>query len=282
MHTQYMDAGCIRGQEEASYQDLLPQLPLCSLKWEEAPYNFSQARQEANNAKTRIMKWWSLKALLASSTLISRLFGKPEKRRNAMNLPNSPVEIILQISNYLTYASRFALTLTCKEIYFKTTDPNQLVPSARLTTIMPNTKAYDIEDLLEIERWPVYTTFDHGLRELNCFACHLCLKIRSAGQFSNAMMKGKRGKFGGLSADRFCIDCGVYYKRYARGTTMRFGGVCGGVGSVCQRCGRFRAHIGVAQNTQKCMCSSGFDFETMYSDPFEISEDCGDWRDILM
>jgi len=64
------------------------------------------------------------------------------------------------------------------------------------------------------------------------FACHLCLKISSACNFSNAMMKGKRGKLGtGTVAERarhLCIPCGIAHRIYPRGTYLQFGGGRGG------------------------------------------------------
>jgi hypothetical protein len=75
------------------------------------------------------------------------------------------------------------------------------------------------------------------------FACHLCLKIRSADRFANTMMKSKRGKLGqGTVADkrwRFCIPCGITFGIYKRGTSMRFGGAGQSRGFVCWGCGIF-------------------------------------------
>src|SRR5437667_362818 len=82
--------------------------------------------------------------------------------------------------------------------------------------------------------------------------CSYCLKVRSASRFSNAMMKGRRGKHSSVSwgrderLDRFCIDCGVAFGRYIPGTKFEFGGSCatgdsgGGRGIVCYGCRKFK------------------------------------------
>ena len=109
---------------------------------------------------------------------------------------------------------------------------------------------YTIVDLLEIEHWPVYNgakTQERGMQQPfrghDFFACSICLRIRSAGKFSNAMMRGKRGKLGSGSLTdrrkRFCIPCGIAQGRYRKGVTMQFGGAFGAEGKVCNDCGCF-------------------------------------------
>lgn len=166
-----------------------------------------------------------------------------------------PTEILLNIQTSLGYASRLALSYTCHELYSKVNDLDQNIKIARPSN--PNcpqstTKTYDMLDLLEIELWPVYNSASYradGLKQpsrlLDYFACHLCLKIRSASKFSNAMMKSKRGKLGhGSTAEkawRFCIPCGLIHGKYQRGVSMRVGGMLGAYGFVCRRCGEFEA-----------------------------------------
>ena len=102
--------------------------------------------------------------------------------------------------------------------------------------------------------WPAYAGVcsrpDHAKQPIaghDFFACSLCLKLRSAGKFSNAMMKGKRGKLGSGTVrerrSRFCIPCGVAHHKYQRGTQLQFGGARrgarGGYGFVCRGCGKF-------------------------------------------
>ena len=133
------------------------------------------------------------------------------------------------------------------------------------------------------------------------FACHLCLRIRSAGKFANAMMKGKRGKLGmGSVAERsrrFCIPCGVAHQKYQQGTCLQFGGASGTYGVVCCRCGEFGpirhgCDSQLARKTcdtcwnhaaakKSCTCNfCRYRIDWVY-DPQDISVDCSDWRDIL-
>jgi hypothetical protein len=109
----------------------------------------------------------------------------------AAALPAWPSELIHEISNYMSYGSRLALQLSCRELFAKTDRPDR------------PTKGYSMADLLEIEQWPEYNgakimppELKQPVGQRDFFACHLCLKIRSADRFANAMMKGKRGKLG--------------------------------------------------------------------------------------
>jgi len=151
-------------------------------------------------------------------------------------------------------------------------------------------------DLLEIERWPEYNAPEYEPPESkqpdlqDFFACRLCLKIRSACKFSNAMMKGKRGKLGtGTVTDRsqrFCIPCGIAHGIYQRGTYLQFGGAVGGYGFVCRGCGKFElTRYGCETQAAKRTCAAcsdvgGRKYEPC--DPFYISVDCSDWRDIFL
>jgi hypothetical protein len=170
----------------------------------------------------------------------------------ATSLPDLPTEILLEVQTFLSYGSRIALRLTCRDLYAKVDDPNQTTNTLlRLSTSSGSEiKAYSMVDLLEIERWPEYNAAQYRSAESkqpvdyeDFFACCLCLKIRSASKFSNAMMKGKRGKLGnGTIAERigrFCIKCGLAHGRYHRGVYLQFGGALGGYGFVCHRCGNF-------------------------------------------
>lgn len=166
------------------------------------------------------------------------------------DLLNLPVETLHKIQALLSYASQLALRLTCHELHAKLIDPTKLI------TLYPRRgndriqRTYDIDDLLEIERWPTYMGVlgrpeyvKQPIAGHDFFACSLCLKLRSAGKFSNAMMKGKRGKLGSGTVEerrsRFCIPCGIAQNRYRRGTELRFGGAGGGYGFVCLKCGSF-------------------------------------------
>ncbi|KFZ00499.1 hypothetical protein V498_00024 [Pseudogymnoascus sp. VKM F-4517 (FW-2822)] len=57
-----------------------------------------------------------------------------------------PLEIIYQITDKLSYASQFALSLTCRELYYKVDAPRQ-----PYTPPGENKKPYIMDDLLEIE-----------------------------------------------------------------------------------------------------------------------------------
>lgn len=102
-------------------------------------------------------------------------------------------------------------------------------------------------DLLEIEKWACYDSASsrpegkqQPIDRLDFFACRYCLTIRPAGYFSNAMMKGKRGKHGlgtlEEKSERFCIPCGVEREIYVPGTYIQFGGAGFKEGFVCRRC----------------------------------------------
>jgi hypothetical protein len=185
----------------------------------------------------------------------------------AMALLGLAPEIVHHISNDLDYASKVALRLSCWELYCK---------------LEPPTNRYSMADLLEIEQWPAY----NGAKSmpLECqqpgghrdfFACHLCLKIRSADNFANAMMKSKRGKLGrgtiSERSKRFCIQCGVGHGQYHRGTYIQFGGAAQSHGFVCWGCGLFTsiAHCTETQIAKRrcrvCWCRTHRDDTTSLS-----------------
>lgn len=197
-----------------------------------------------------------------------------------MDLPSLPSETILHISDYLSYGSQLALKLSCRKLFVKTDHP---------------TERYTMADLLEIDQWPDYNGAKSmppecmqpdGQRDF--FGCHLCLKIRSADNFANAMMKSKRGKLGQGTVEekskRFCIRCGIAYGKYQRGTYLQFGGVAGWRGLVCCRCGNFEATQGYSEKQvaerRCCMCWDHSHQRKAQWDPFYISIDCSDWRDL--
>ena len=150
-----------------------------------------------------------------------------------------PQEMLLYLAKFLTYASTFALRYSCRTFY------NIIKPSENLT----------MADLLDIEKWPWYSAgnyrFRHTLATLDFFACSLCLRLRSPKEFSNAMMRGAKGKNSPNSSvsaiERFCIPCGIKTNKYPRGTKMHYGGpsVCGGhgYGVVCRECGQLKPEV---------------------------------------
>lgn len=182
-----------------------------------------------------------------------------------------PTESLLNIQGSLTYASRLALRLTCRDLCFGVENPYCATDELfreHTNPIQPTTRVYNISDLLEIELWPEHNAAQFGsaqskqpMCKLDYFACHICLKIRCASQFSNAMMKGKRGKLGeGTIADkagRFCIPCGLTHGRYQRGVSFQLGGVFGGYGFVCRKCGGFkRVEVGCDARVTQKICTA--------------------------
>ncbi|KAK6525284.1 hypothetical protein TWF694_005429 [Orbilia ellipsospora] len=156
-----------------------------------------------------------------------------------LDLPN---EILRNILDILSYPSILAIKWTCRTLY------SQIEP---LTV-------YGMADLLEIELWPVFNAAEYrpeGLKrafpQYDFFACHICLKIKGAECFSNAMMKGKRGKFASGSSinrvTRFCISCGIDTGRYQPGLQFDYGGGGRLHGVLCRKCGKFKYFSGTSR-----------------------------------
>src|SRR2546423_9797979 len=108
-----------------------------------------------------------------------------------------PPELLNQVLEKSDYASSLALRYTCKRLYLQTS-PATTLGSAEA---QHKNTSYNMSDLLQVEKWPCYDLARQGedhlkqpLARRDFFACSLCLKIRCASKFSNAMMKGKRGK----------------------------------------------------------------------------------------
>ena len=122
-----------------------------------------------------------------------------------------------------------------------------------------------MKDLLEIEQWSGYNAAQYRLAGPkqpvdyeDFFACCLCLKIRSAGKSSNAMMKGKRGELGNATKvernGHFCIKCGLAHGRYHRGVYFQFGEALGGYVFFGHSCGRLK-HVQYVCEAQVAKCS---------------------------
>src|SRR5436190_12963577 len=150
-----------------------------------------------------------------------------------------PVELLLIILHDLDYVSTVALKWTCQYLYRAI----QLPESVQNELEGKSDRAYSMTDLLKIERWPCYhyfaahqdDLFKQPTESLDFFACSICLIIRPARRFTNAMMKSCRGKLSPYldlaATTRFCIPCGIKTKRYVRGTSFKFGGR-GGLSAV--------------------------------------------------
>jgi hypothetical protein len=174
-----------------------------------------------------------------------------------------PPELLNQVLEKSDYASRLALQYTSKRLCFliSTTPPVGYTAAAQNSDT-----SYNMSDLLQVEKWPCYDLagksdgyLKQPLATRDFFACSLCLTIRCASKFSNAMLKGKRGKHSGAASaekderrKRFCINCGVRYGKYPPGTSFDFGGVQisdmeyelgGGHGLVCQQCRQFNGLV---------------------------------------
>lgn len=138
-------------------------------------------------------------------------------------------ELLDMIVAFGDYASAVALSWTCRSLHARITTRNQ---------------PYTMADLLEIEMWPCYNGAGQPGEEMkqalfgrDYFACHLCLRIRATDKFSNAMMRGKRGKhcyspIGKLSRrkTRFCTDCGIRTGKCIQGMTFGYSGAIFGFG----------------------------------------------------
>jgi hypothetical protein len=70
-----------------------------------------------------------------------------------MTLQDLPLEILHDISNYISYGSRLALKLSCCSLFAKIDAVN---PRACTNLTTSPTKSYNMADLLEIEQWLEY------------------------------------------------------------------------------------------------------------------------------
>lgn len=163
--------------------------------------------------------------------------------------PSLPVELLLQISEQLSYGSHIALSFTCRELYVKVCATFQ--PSTSLT----HGKAYTMDDLLEIESWPEYNPRDKIILPItvyphrsliNFLACRICLKIRRAAKFPSffkfSYLRGYSSYSLWPRSRQVCVPCaianGVYghktesyseeYKVYTR---------------VCSGCNLYSEHL---------------------------------------
>lgn len=160
-----------------------------------------------------------------------------------MSLLGIPQELLNTITKDLDYASITYLRWTCKSLYNKVDAANNTGAMER----PPNGKIYDMYDLVQIELWPCYHPDwygDHSPKHsVDSFACSICLKIRPARYFADAMMKSRRRKESDHDAKlrHFCIACGIKTRRYqpGAGVRLRYGrsdGCEGGCAVVCSKC----------------------------------------------
>lgn len=173
------------------------------------------------------------------------------RKAKAMGLLTIPVEVLDEITGYLSYSSRFALSLTCRALHTWIDNPyctskkrdkllSERLSQSRCPVIKP-------KDLFEIEMWPAYMKQDNLQMAHGHFACGECVRLRRARHFTNAMMKGKRGKIGSGTIEqrskRVCIQCCLRLGRFSPGTTFYFGGAeVHGFGIICARCRRYEGY----------------------------------------
>ena len=159
-----------------------------------------------------------------------------------------PHEIWRYILHYLDYPGAIALRMTNWDFHRHFAALNKAHGKVSFT----------MDDLLQIETWAEYdfagqssTPQDakQACSGLDAFACSVCLRIRDASHFTNAMMKGSRSKERSKGrdrrSDRFCIECGVRGHRFTQpGVPIRFGGrqsgwQNSGYGAICPGCRQF-------------------------------------------
>ncbi|EON62378.1 hypothetical protein W97_01600 [Coniosporium apollinis CBS 100218] len=185
-----------------------------------------------------------------------------------MSLLGIPQELLNTITKDLDYASITLLRWTCKSLYHKVDVANNTGARERPR----DGKIYNMYDLIQLELWPCYDPNWHGghgpKHSVDSFACSSCLKIRPARHFSNAMVRGRRGKESQNPAKlrRFCIACGVKTRQYRPGMKLRYGrsnGCEGGCALVCPKCHWFKTVSSEAEMlTKSCGdCSAGDDLQ---------------------
>ena len=158
------------------------------------------------------------------------------------SLPN---ELLHKAISQLLPRDRLALRLTCYN--FK-----NRIPAEK--------PAWNMDDLVLIERWYCYNPVGLSTLQVRAtedyFACSSCLKIRAARHFSNAMMKGPRGKrcpdpLKNKANTRKCLDCLTKIQHYPTGLLIEYGGLGGGHGFVCRDCYKFSSCWWDARNSPK-------------------------------
>jgi len=178
--------------------------------------------------------------------------------------------------------------------------------SARARTDSIEDQRRCLFDLLLMECWPSFNTAAAGqlnerhepdipasmrgkLAPTDCYACHICLRLRAQSHFAIAQTRGdkKRGRYtptmllerqekvgyyvAALAVEgRYCLQCGTKEGKYQKGALLQFieeeGVVCGeagrlgarklviGVGIVCKRCGEFRRVQGESKEALRRLC----------------------------
>ena len=183
-----------------------------------------------------------------------------------------PQELLDQIVKDFKYPSFETLRQTCKSLRHALA-----IDEKPKSAQAESEKAYTMADLLVIETWPRYggVLSQSGYQRQvmagrDHFACSICLKIRCASKFSNAMMKGEKGKYRPpiLSAEsRFCIPCAIKHQKYRLGQDFDFGGASStglaGRGFICKYCKVFSRVEDRGRHDPECL-----DFGWPDDDPF--------------
>lgn len=187
-----------------------------------------------------------------------------------MSLLSMPLELLDEITGHLGYSSWLALSLTCRALHARIDNPycTSRGPEKSLAERLSRSRcpAISTKDLFEIEMWPGYRGETLIGFSNDYFACGICIRLRRAKHFTNAMMKGKKGKIGSGTVEqrsrRICMQCCLQLGLITPGTIFRFGGASVlRYGSVCARCRGFE-ELGVTVYSvkhrlcSKCLASS--------------------------
>lgn len=139
-----------------------------------------------------------------------------------------PTELKLLIIENLPAVDRICLKMACRVF-------NDLIPRLNL------------RQLLELERSPF--GWSGGEKNMDRFACCLCLQLLRRTAFADQVTKGKMGKGGSQPQRRFCVQCGLKY-RYTPGSHISRQGKHF---VVCRRCGEYERGA-VEGNTKFNVC----------------------------
>ncbi|GAD94523.1 hypothetical protein PVAR5_3149 [Paecilomyces variotii No. 5] len=151
-------------------------------------------------------------------------------RPNTGTFQDLPVELHLQISDFLDYPTRLILSQTNR--YFRS-----LVKVERPTTVEQQ-GLY----LCAIETWERY----HGY-----YACSYCLQLLPEKMFSDDQITGERGKDEAQNHLRFCIDCGIHEEIYEPAEQIW---INGRLHFLCEECLELRGYGIFCSECSSCEC----------------------------
>lgn len=139
----------------------------------------------------------------------------------------------------------------------------------------------------------------HFAIEHSLYACKHCLRLRHASKFADTSLRRKTCRYGDYAMKRFCTDCGFdtnQPQRYMRGTQVK---VNGELWVRCVHCDKVKRGSEVEETACKEACKRCHDrwgcrrleasmrckpkkpqMRVVY-EPWDLSVDCMDWRDLL-